>query len=82
YIYVRGEYRKAADRLEAAIREARTRGYLGENLFGSGFSFDVHVHRGAGAYICGEETALMNSLEGLRANPRLKPPFPAQSGLW
>ncbi|RTI06577.1 hypothetical protein CSW26_07520 [Thermus scotoductus] len=63
YIYVRGEYRKAADRLEAAIREARTRGYLGENLFGSGFSFDVHVHRGAGAYICGEETALMNSLE-------------------
>jgi len=82
YIYVRGEYRRAADRLEAAIGEARARGYLGKNLFGTGFSFDVHVHRGAGAYICGEETALMNSLEGLRANPRLKPPFPAQSGLW
>ncbi|WP_022798076.1 NADH-quinone oxidoreductase subunit NuoF [Thermus islandicus] len=82
YIYVRGEYRRAADRLEAAIGEARARGYLGTNLFGTDFSFDVHVHRGAGAYICGEETALMNSLEGLRANPRLKPPFPAQSGLW
>jgi NADH-quinone oxidoreductase subunit F len=82
YIYVRGEYRRAADRLEAAIAEARARGYLGKNLFGTDFSFDLHVHRGAGAYICGEETALMNSLEGLRANPRLKPPFPAQSGLW
>ncbi|GLV47543.1 NADH-quinone oxidoreductase subunit 1 [Thermus sp. LT1-2-5] len=82
YIYVRGEYRRAADRLEAAIREARARGYLGPNLFGTDFSFDLHVHRGAGAYICGEETALMNSLEGLRANPRLKPPFPAQAGLW
>jgi NADH-quinone oxidoreductase subunit F len=82
YIYVRGEYRRAADRLEAAIAEARARGYLGQNLFGTDFSFDLHVHRGAGAYICGEETALMNSLEGLRANPRLKPPFPAQSGLW
>ncbi len=82
YIYVRGEYRRAADRLEAAIGEARARGYLGKNLFGTDFSFDLFVHRGAGAYICGEETALMNSLEGLRANPRLKPPFPAQAGLW
>ncbi|MGQ9753281.1 MAG: NADH-quinone oxidoreductase subunit NuoF [Thermaceae bacterium] len=82
YIYVRGEYRRAYDRLIGAIKEAYARGYLGQNLFGSGFSFDLHVHRGAGAYICGEETALMNSLEGLRANPRLKPPFPAQSGLW
>ncbi|MGC8877133.1 NADH-quinone oxidoreductase subunit NuoF [Thermus sp.] len=82
YIYVRGEYRRAADRLEQAIKEARARGYLGKNLFGTDFSFDLHVHRGAGAYICGEETALMNSLEGLRANPRLKPPFPAQAGLW
>ncbi|MGQ9510670.1 MAG: NADH-quinone oxidoreductase subunit NuoF [Thermaceae bacterium] len=82
YIYVRGEYRRAYDRLIVAIKEAYARGYLGQNLFGSGFSFDLHVHRGAGAYICGEETALMNSLEGLRANPRLKPPFPAQSGLW
>lgn len=76
YIYVRGEYRRAADRLEQAIKEARARGYLGKNLFGTDFSFDLHVHRGAGAYICGEETALMNSLEGLRANPRLKPPSP------
>ena len=82
YVYVRGEYRRAYDRLVAAIREAYAKGYLGENLFGSGFSFDLYVHRGAGAYICGEETALMNSLEGLRANPRMKPPFPAQSGLY
>ncbi len=82
YIYVRGEYRKAYDRLMGAIQEAYARGYLGQNLFESGFSFDLYVHRGAGAYICGEETALMNSLEGLRANPRLKPPFPAQAGLW
>ncbi len=82
YIYIRGEYRKAYDRLVGAIKEAYERGYLGKNLFGSGFDFDLYVHRGAGAYICGEETALMNSLEGLRANPRMKPPFPAQSGLY
>lgn len=82
YIYIRGEYRRAYDRLKGAIQEAYARGYLGQNLFGTGFSFDLYVHRGAGAYICGEETALMNSLEGLRANPRLKPPFPAQAGLW
>lgn len=82
YIYIRGEYKKAYDRLVAAIKEAYERGYLGKNLFGSGFDFDLYVHRGAGAYICGEETALMNSLEGLRANPRMKPPFPAQSGLY
>lgn len=82
YIYVRGEYRRAYDRLVAAIQEAYAQGYLGQNVMGTGFSFDLYVHRGAGAYICGEETALMNSLEGLRANPRMKPPFPAQAGLW
>ena len=82
YIYIRGEYRRAYDRLIAAIREAYAAGYLGQNVMGTGFSFDLYVHRGAGAYICGEETALMNSLEGLRANPRMKPPFPAQAGLW
>ncbi len=82
YIYVRGEYRRAYDRLAAAIQEAYSQGYLGQDVMGTGFSFDLYVHRGAGAYICGEETALMNSLEGLRANPRMKPPFPAQAGLW
>jgi NADH-quinone oxidoreductase subunit F len=82
YIYIRGEYKRAWERLDAAVQEARARGYLGKNLFGSGVDFELFVHRGAGAYICGEETALMNSLEGLRANPRLKPPFPAQAGMW
>lgn len=82
YIYVRGEYRRAYDRLVAAIAEAKAKGYLGQGLFGTTLGFELYVHRGAGAYICGEETALMNSLEGLRANPRLKPPFPAQSGLY
>lgn len=82
YVYIRGEYIHAAQRLWDAIYEARAAGILGKNIFGSGFDFDVQVHRGAGAYICGEETALMNSLEGLRANPRLKPPFPAAAGLY
>jgi NADH-quinone oxidoreductase subunit F len=82
YIYIRGEYVLAAERVWAAIEEARSAGLLGKNIQGSGFDFDLHVHRGAGAYICGEETALMNSLEGLRANPRLKPPFPAAAGLY
>ena len=82
YIYIRGEYVLAAERCQAAIEEARAAGLLGQNILGSGFDFDLHVHRGAGAYICGEETALMNSLEGLRANPRLKPPFPAAAGLY
>lgn len=82
YLYIRGEYKRAYDRVMAAIKEAKERGYLGQNLFGTGFEFELYVHRGAGAYICGEETALMNSLEGLRANPRQKPPFPAQAGLW
>ncbi|MEF2278672.1 NADH-quinone oxidoreductase subunit NuoF [Deinococcus sp. YIM 134068] len=82
YIYIRGEYIHAAERVQAAIEEARAAGLLGKNILGSGFDFDLHLHRGAGAYICGEETALMNSLEGLRANPRLKPPFPAAAGLY
>src|SRR5690606_9965784 len=82
FIYVRGEYYLAYERLWEAVREARAAGLLGEDVFGTGMSFDITVHRGAGAYICGEETALMNSLEGLRANPRLKPPFPAAAGLY
>lgn len=82
YIYIRGEYVLAAERMNAAIREAEAAGLLGDNIQGSGFSMRLVVHRGAGAYICGEETALMNSLEGLRANPRLKPPFPAAAGVY
>ena len=81
-IYVRGEYHHAYERLRAAIEEARTEGILGPAALGSDFGFDLILHRGAGAYICGEETALMNSFEGLRANPRLKPPFPAQAGIY
>ncbi|MGQ9577543.1 MAG: NADH-quinone oxidoreductase subunit NuoF [Candidatus Aminicenantales bacterium] len=82
FIYIRGEYEKIAQRLEAAISEAREKGFLGENIFGSGFNLEVVVHRGAGAYICGEETALLESLEGKRGHPRLKPPFPASVGLF
>ena len=81
-LYIRGEYYLAYERLQKAIADARKAGLLGDNLFGTDFSFDVILHRGAGAYICGEETALMNSFEGLRANPRLKPPFPAQAGVY
>lgn len=80
YIYIRGEYAKPAQRLEGALAEAYGHGYLGENILGTDFSTDIYVHRGAGAYICGEETALMESLEGKRGYPRLKPPFPAQYG--
>ena len=82
YIYIRGEYVYATRVLEKAIAEAYAKGYLGQNILDSGFDHDMVVHRGAGAYICGEETALMTSLEGNRGLPRLKPPFPAQSGLW
>lgn len=82
YIYIRGEYENVALRLEQAIREAYDKGYLGKDICGSGFDLDVFVHRGAGAYICGEETALLESLEGKRGNPRLKPPFPASIGLF
>jgi NADH-quinone oxidoreductase subunit F len=80
YIYIRGEYTREAKLLNAAIEEAYAKGYLGKNIQGSGFRFDITVHRGAGAYICGEETGLLNSLEGKRGEPRVKPPFPAQAG--
>jgi NADH-quinone oxidoreductase subunit F len=82
YIYIRGEFTEPLERMEAAVREAYAAGILGENAMGSGRRVDVHVHKGAGAYICGEETALMNSLEGRRGNPRIKPPFPAVAGLF
>ncbi len=80
WIYIRGEYAAQAKRLEIAIRQAEEAGFLGENILGSGFSFHIHVHRGAGAYICGEETALIESLEGKRGEPRLRPPFPPAVG--
>ncbi|MDR3607461.1 MAG: NADH-quinone oxidoreductase subunit NuoF [Oligoflexia bacterium] len=80
YIYIRGEYVREAKLLNEAIDEAYKAGYLGKNILGSGFNFDLTVHRGAGAYICGEETGLLNSLEGKRGEPRVKPPFPAISG--
>jgi NADH:ubiquinone oxidoreductase subunit F (NADH-binding)/NADH:ubiquinone oxidoreductase subunit E len=80
YIYIRGEYEAQAQRLERAIAQAESRGWLGEHIQGSDFSFHVHVHRGAGAYICGEETALLSSLEGLRGEPRVRPPYPPTSG--
>ncbi|GAC1534655.1 MAG: NADH-quinone oxidoreductase subunit NuoF [Sediminibacterium sp.] len=82
YIYIRGEYAWIVDILEQAIEEAKANGFLGKNILGSGFDCNVHVHRGAGAYICGEETALIESLEGKRGNPRIKPPFPAVQGVW
>jgi len=82
YIYIRGEFVHGARVLEAALAEAYAAGFLGENIQGSGTSLDIHVHRGAGAYICGEETALIESLEGKRGHPRLKPPFPAVVGLY
>jgi NADH-quinone oxidoreductase subunit F len=82
YIFLRGEYVLSAERLNMALVEARRAGYLGKNILGSGWDYDVHVHNGAGRYICGEETALINSLEGRRANPRYKPPFPQLVGLW
>jgi NADH-quinone oxidoreductase subunit F len=82
FIYIRGEYELQADRLEAAVEEAKAKGYLGEDILGSDHSLTLWVHRGAGAYICGEETALLDSLEGKRGNPRLKPPFPANQGLY
>jgi NADH-quinone oxidoreductase subunit F len=82
YLYIRGEYPLATSRLEHAIAEARHRGYLGDDVMGEGFRFDLELRRGAGAYICGEETALFNSLEGKRGEPRNKPPFPVQRGLF
>ncbi|MBT07554.1 MAG: NADH-quinone oxidoreductase subunit F [Rhodospirillaceae bacterium] len=82
YIYIRGEFVKEGEILQAAIDEAYDQGLLGKNACGSGFLHDVYIHRGAGAYICGEETALIESLEGKKGQPRLKPPFPASAGLW
>jgi len=82
YIYIRGEFVRWAKILEDAIAEARQRGFLGKNIMGSGFDLDIWVHRGAGAYICGEETALLESIEGKRGFPRLKPPFPAVVGVF
>jgi NADH-quinone oxidoreductase subunit F len=82
YIYIRGEMAREYQVVQAAIDQAYAKGYLGENIFGSDFSLDITVYRGLGAYICGEETALLSSLEGGRGWPRLKPPFPAIKGLW
>jgi NADH-quinone oxidoreductase subunit F len=82
YIYIRGEYMYILRILEKAIREAYAAGFLGKNILGTDYSLDLYVHPGAGAYICGEETALLESLEGKRGNPRLKPPFPAVAGLY
>jgi NADH-quinone oxidoreductase subunit F len=82
FIYLRGEFALGYDRVTQAIADARAKGFLGQNIQGSGFDLDIVVHRGAGAYICGEETALLESLEGKRGMPRLKPPFPAVEGLY
>jgi NADH-quinone oxidoreductase subunit F len=82
YIYIRGEFKYIAGILNKAISEARNAGFIGRNILKSGYSLDIHVHPGAGAYICGEETALIESLEGKRGNPRIKPPYPASKGLY
>jgi NADH-quinone oxidoreductase subunit F len=82
FIYIRGEYELQAEVLDAALAQARAAGYIGEDILGSGHELSLVLHRGAGAYICGEETALLDSLEGKRGNPRLKPPFPANQGLY
>ena len=82
YVYMRGEYRGPFENLNAAVAEAYAAGYLGKNVLGTDMDFDIYVHRGAGAYICGEETGLLESLEGRKGQPRKRPPFPAISGLW
>ncbi|HEX7554875.1 MAG TPA: NADH-quinone oxidoreductase subunit F, partial [Geothrix sp.] len=82
YAYVRAEYPLAVERLGIAIAQARERGFLGPDIFGSGFGFDLEIRMGSGAFVCGEETALMTSIEGKRGEPRPRPPFPAQAGLW
>jgi NADH-quinone oxidoreductase subunit F len=82
YIYIRGEYIREAETMFAAVAEAYDAGLIGKNASGSGYDFDVFVHRGAGAYICGEETAMIESIEGKKGQPRLKPPFPAGAGLY
>ena len=82
YVYLRGEYQLAIQRMETAIAHARSVGLLGDNILGSGLSFNLHLHTGAGAYICGEETALIESIEGKRGEPRSRPPYPTTEGLW
>ena len=82
YLYIRGEYNLAQERVSRAIAQAKAMGFLGENIFGTGFNFELHVHSGAGAYICGEETALIESIEGKRGEPRARPPYPTTNGLW
>src|SRR4051794_15995982 len=82
YIYIRGEFTEPLERMESALREARNAGIIGKNAMGTGKTINVWVHKGSGAYICGEETAMMNSLEGKRGNPRIKPPFPAVAGVF
>lgn len=82
YIYVRAEYPIAVHRFDIAIKQARQYGLLGNNIFGTEFSFDIEIRLGAGAFVCGEETALLESIEGRRGQPRLKPPYPANEGLW
>ncbi len=82
YLYIRGEYADWITHMEGELKKAYDKGYVGKNIMGSGFSSELVIHKGAGAYICGEESSLMNSLEGKRAYPRVKPPFPAQKGIW
>ena len=82
YIYIRAEYPLAIERLKIAIGQAREYGLLGKDILGSGFNFDIDIYQGAGAFVCGEETALMRSIEGKRGMPRPRPPFPAHQGLW
>lgn len=82
YVYIRGEYYRWINIMEEKVREAYAKGYIGKNIMGTGFSTEIFIHRGAGAYICGEESALMNSIEGKRGYPRIKPPFPAGFGVW
>jgi NADH-quinone oxidoreductase subunit F len=82
YLYLRGEYPRAIHRMQCAVDQARTRGLLGDDVLGQGYAFDIEIRRGAGAYICGEETALFNSIEGHRGEPRSKPPFPVEKGLF
>src|SRR5690606_19875885 len=82
FVFLRWAYHTAAHAIEEAIHEAYAAGYLGKNILGSGFDLDMHLHTGVGRYMCGEETALLNSLEGKRATPRAKPPFPQVSGLF
>ena len=82
YVYIRGEYTLAQERFVNAIKQSKEMGFLGEHIFGTDFNFDIHVHSGAGAYICGEETALIESIEGKRGEPRARPPYPTTNGLW